>query len=112
MSLTLSFYLVYLVRVGLLANFAGFPPGVVNMVQGTRTVCEALIDHPAVKAVTFVGSSPIARIVKERCNALNKRCTALGGAKNVSRAVLMVLYLCLDFLRLMVSSAPYCVARL
>mmetsp|Transcript_27346 Transcript_27346/g.64969 ORF Transcript_27346/g.64969 Transcript_27346/m.64969 type:complete len:460 (+) Transcript_27346:200-1579(+) len=67
--------------IGLLEE-AGFPPGVVNMVQGTRTVCEALIDHPAVKAVTFVGSSPIARIVKERCNALNKRCTALGGAKN------------------------------
>jgi len=66
---------------------AGFPPGVVNLVQGTRAACEALIDHPAVKAVTFVGSSPVARLVKERCNALNKRCTALGGAKNVSRMV-------------------------
>lgn len=69
-------------RVTDLLKEAGFPPGVVNLVQGTRAACEALIDHPAVKAVTFVGSSPVARLVKERCNALNKRCTALGGAKN------------------------------
>ena len=63
---------------------AGFPKGVVNMVNGTREVVEGLIDHELVKAVTFVGSSPVAKLVKERCNALNKRCTALGGAKNVS----------------------------
>ena len=61
---------------------AGFPPGVVNMIQGTRDAVESLIDHPLVKAVTFVGSSPIAKIVSERCHSLNKRCTALGGAKN------------------------------
>jgi malonate-semialdehyde dehydrogenase (acetylating)/methylmalonate-semialdehyde dehydrogenase len=41
-----------------------------------------LIAHPAVKAVTFVGSSPVAQIVKTSCDALHKRCTALGGAKN------------------------------
>lgn len=61
---------------------AGFPPGVVNLVQGTRDAVESLIDHPLVKAVTFVGSSPVAKLVSERCHALNKRCTALGGAKN------------------------------
>lgn len=61
---------------------AGVPDGVVNVVQGTKECVEALIDHEDVKAVTFVGSSPIAKLVKERCNALNKRCTALGGAKN------------------------------
>eukprot|EP00970_Alexandrium_tamarense_P019288 scaffold13861_cov290-Alexandrium_tamarense.AAC.1 len=61
---------------------AGFPSGVVNVVQGTKDAVEGLIDHELVKAVTFVGSSPIAKIVSERCHLLNKRCTALGGAKN------------------------------
>ena len=63
---------------------AGLPDGVFNMVQGTRTCVEALIDHQDVSAVTFVGSSPIAKIVAQRCRSLDepKRCTALGGAKN------------------------------
>lgn len=63
---------------------AGVPDGVFNMVQGTRACAEALIDHDDVRAVTFVGSSPIAKIVAQRCRALPepKRCTALGGAKN------------------------------
>lgn len=61
---------------------AGFPEGVFNMVQGTREAVEAIIDHPDVKAVTFVGSSPVAAMVSERCRALHKRCTSLGGAKN------------------------------
>jgi malonate-semialdehyde dehydrogenase (acetylating)/methylmalonate-semialdehyde dehydrogenase len=61
---------------------AGLPKGVVNLVQGEKRVVEALIDHNDVKAVTFVGSSPVASIVSSRCHALNKRCTALGGAKN------------------------------
>jgi malonate-semialdehyde dehydrogenase (acetylating)/methylmalonate-semialdehyde dehydrogenase len=69
-------------RVMDLIEQAGFPPGVVNLIQGTRDAVESLIDHPLVKAVTFVGSSPIAKIVSERCHSLNKRCTALGGAKN------------------------------
>lgn len=69
-------------RVMDLMEEAGFPKGVVNMIQGTRDAVEALIDHPLVKAVTFVGSSPVAKIVSERCHSLNKRCTALGGAKN------------------------------
>lgn len=69
-------------RVAALFEEAGFPPGVFNMVQGTRESVEAIIDHPSVKAVTFVGSSPVAKIVSNRCRALDKRCTALGGAKN------------------------------
>eukprot|EP00980_Cylindrotheca_fusiformis_P010316 scaffold2299_cov131-Cylindrotheca_fusiformis.AAC.3 len=69
-------------RVATLFEEAGFPPGVFNMVQGTREAVEAIIDHPTVKAVTFVGSSPVAKIVSNRCRNLDKRCTALGGAKN------------------------------
>ncbi|KAL9187570.1 hypothetical protein ACHAXT_001673 [Thalassiosira profunda] len=67
--------------VGLLEE-AGFPKGVVNLVNGGREAVEGLIDHPLVKALTFVGSSPVAEIVSTRCRALHKRCTALGGAKN------------------------------
>jgi malonate-semialdehyde dehydrogenase (acetylating)/methylmalonate-semialdehyde dehydrogenase len=69
-------------RVADLIEEAGFPSGVFNMIQGTREAVEAIIDHPNVKAVTFVGSSPVANIVSTRCRAMNKRCTALGGAKN------------------------------
>ena len=69
-------------RVMSLVEQAGFPAGVVNLVQGMKDAVESLIDHPLVKAVTFVGSSPVAKIVSERCHSLNKRCTALGGAKN------------------------------
>ena len=61
---------------------AGFPKGVVNIVNGTKEAVESLIDHPLVTAVTFVGSSPVAKLVSDRCHSLNKRCTALGGAKN------------------------------
>jgi len=61
---------------------AGFPKGVVNLVNGTKEVVESLIDHSLVRAVTFVGSSPVAKLVSDRCRLLNKRCTALGGAKN------------------------------
>lgn len=61
---------------------AGVPDGVINLVQGEREAVESLIDHPDVRAVTFVGSSPVASIVSSRCHSLNKRCTALGGAKN------------------------------
>lgn len=61
---------------------AGVPPGVVNMVQGSKNAVQALIAHPNVKAVTFVGSSPVAELVSNSARALHKRCTALGGAKN------------------------------
>ncbi|GKY98274.1 hypothetical protein MPSEU_000785000 [Mayamaea pseudoterrestris] len=61
---------------------AGVPSGVVQLVQGAAAPVQALMRHPNVKAVTFVGSSPVARIIKEECNRLHKRCIALGGAKN------------------------------
>lgn len=69
-------------RIAELAVEAGFPSGVFNLVNGVKEAAEALVNHPKVKAVTFVGSSPVAEIVSNRCRALNKRCTSLGGAKN------------------------------
>ncbi len=61
---------------------AGLPPGVFNVVHGDATAVEALIDHPDVAAVSFVGSTPIAQQVHARATAHNKRVQALGGAKN------------------------------
>lgn len=69
-------------KVASLIEQAGFPPGVFNMIQGTKEAVQSIVEHPKIKAVTFVGSSPVAKIVKESCNAQHKRCTALGGAKN------------------------------
>jgi len=51
-------------------------------VNGTRSTVEGLIDHKDVKAVTFVGTSTVAKSVAARCHALKKRCCSLGGAKN------------------------------
>lgn len=61
---------------------AGLPAGVFQMVNGTKEVVEAICDHPLIKAVTFVGSSPVAQLVYTRCRNLNKKVIALGGAKN------------------------------
>lgn len=61
---------------------AGFPAGVLNLVHGTRDVAEALVDHPDVDGISFVGSTGIARKVYKRASALGKRVQALGGAKN------------------------------
>jgi malonate-semialdehyde dehydrogenase (acetylating) / methylmalonate-semialdehyde dehydrogenase len=58
------------------------PPGVVNLVQGGKDVVEAICDHPGIRAVSFVGSTPVARIVYERGTRAGKRVQALGGAKN------------------------------
>src|SRR5205823_5637266 len=60
----------------------GLPPGVVNLVNGGRDVVEAILDHPGIDAVSFVGSAPVARIVYERAAKAGKRVQALGGAKN------------------------------
>ncbi|MEN9764343.1 MAG: methylmalonate-semialdehyde dehydrogenase [Pseudomonadota bacterium] len=60
----------------------GLPDGVFNVVQGGQEAVEALIDHPDVAAVSFVGSTPIAQAVHMRANRLGKRVQALGGAKN------------------------------
>jgi malonate-semialdehyde dehydrogenase (acetylating)/methylmalonate-semialdehyde dehydrogenase len=61
---------------------AGLPDGVFNVVHGDKVAVDALLDHPDVAAVSFVGSTPIAKYVFERANAAGKRVQALGGAKN------------------------------
>jgi malonate-semialdehyde dehydrogenase (acetylating)/methylmalonate-semialdehyde dehydrogenase len=60
----------------------GLPPGVVNLVNGSREVVEGILDHPGIDAISFVGSAPVARIVYERAAKAGKRVQALGGAKN------------------------------
>ncbi len=61
---------------------AGLPEGVFNVVNGDKEAVDALLDHPEVAAVSFVGSTPIARYVHSRATASGKRAQALGGAKN------------------------------
>jgi len=61
---------------------AGLPDGVFNVVHGDKEAVDALLDHPEVAAVSFVGSTPIARYIHERGTAAGKRVQALGGAKN------------------------------
>jgi malonate-semialdehyde dehydrogenase (acetylating) / methylmalonate-semialdehyde dehydrogenase len=58
------------------------PPGVVNLVNGAREVVEGICDHPDIRAVSFVGSTPVARAVYQRASHAGKRVQALGGAKN------------------------------
>ena len=60
----------------------GFPPGVIQLVNGGRDTVEALLDHPQVKAVSFVGSTAVARAVYSRATANGKRAQCQGGAKN------------------------------
>ena len=61
---------------------AGLPDGCFNVVHGDKVAVDALLDHPDVKAVSFVGSTPIARYIYERGTRAGKRVQALGGAKN------------------------------
>jgi malonate-semialdehyde dehydrogenase (acetylating)/methylmalonate-semialdehyde dehydrogenase len=61
---------------------AGLPKGVFNVVQGDKVAVDALIEHPDVKALSFVGSTPIANHIYERGAHFGKRVQALGGAKN------------------------------
>src|SRR5213592_1413677 len=61
---------------------AGLPPGVVNLVNGGREVVDTICDHPGIRAVSFVGSTPVARHVYQRATHSGKRVQALGGAKN------------------------------
>jgi len=60
----------------------GFPAGVVNLVNGGADTVNAILDHPAISAVTFVGSTPVARHIYARASANGKRVQAQGGAKN------------------------------
>jgi len=61
---------------------AGAPAGVLNLVHGAHDVVNGLLDHPDVKAISFVGSQPVAKYVYERAAANGKRVQALSGAKN------------------------------
>ncbi|WP_326569277.1 CoA-acylating methylmalonate-semialdehyde dehydrogenase [Amycolatopsis rhabdoformis] len=70
------------VRLAELFSEAGLPPGVLNVVQGDAAAVNALLTHPDVAGVSFVGSTPIARHVYETATAAGKRVQALGGAKN------------------------------
>jgi malonate-semialdehyde dehydrogenase (acetylating) / methylmalonate-semialdehyde dehydrogenase len=65
-----------------LASDAGVPPGVLNVAHGEKTAVDALLDHPDVRAISFVGSTQVARYIYERAAASGKRVQALGGAKN------------------------------
>ncbi len=69
-------------RLGELMLEAGYAPGLFSVLQGDRRTVEALIDHPEVRAVGFVGSTPAARAVHARATSLGKRALCLGGAKN------------------------------
>ena len=61
---------------------AGLPDGVFNVVHGDKVAVDAVLDHPDVAAVSFVGSTPIAKYIHQRASATGKRVQALGGAKN------------------------------
>ena len=61
---------------------AGLPDGVFNVVHGDKEAVDAILDHPDVAAISFVGSTPIAKYIHERATAAGKRVQALGGAKN------------------------------
>jgi len=65
-----------------LAEQAGFPPGVLNLVHGGKDTVDALLDHPVVRAISFVGSTSVARYIYSRAAANGKRVQCQGGAKN------------------------------
>lgn len=69
-------------RMAELLKEAGLPDGVFNIVNGGKEIVEAICDHPGIKAVSFVGSTAVAKIVYKRATSSLKRCVALGGAKN------------------------------
>ncbi len=69
-------------RIAELLKKAGLPDGVLNVVHGSIEIVEAICDHPDIEAVSFVGSTKVAKIVYRRATQNYKRCLALGGAKN------------------------------
>ena len=69
-------------RIAELLKEAGLPDGVFNIVHGDVTIVEAICDHPDIEAVSFVGSTKVAKLVYGRATSNYKRCLALGGAKN------------------------------
>ncbi len=69
-------------RLAELMSEAGLPPGVFNVVHGDKAAVDALLTHPLVQAVSFVGSTPVAKYIYETAVTHGKRCQANGGAKN------------------------------
>ena len=69
-------------RIAELLKEAGLPNGVFSIVHGDVEIVEAICDHPGIEAVSFVGSTKVARLVYQRATNNYKRCLALGGAKN------------------------------
>jgi malonate-semialdehyde dehydrogenase (acetylating)/methylmalonate-semialdehyde dehydrogenase len=65
-----------------LIDRVGFPPGVINLVNGARETVDAILQHPAIRAISFVGSSPVARYIYAQAAAHGKRVQCQGGAKN------------------------------
>src|SRR5262249_41551116 len=65
-----------------LLHEAGVPDGVFNVVHGDRVAVDALLEHPAVGAISFVGSTPVAQYIYATATSHGKRCQALAGAKN------------------------------
>jgi len=70
------------IRMAELFKEAGLPDGVFNVVHGDKAAVDALLNHPLVNAISFVGSTPIAKYIYETCARNGKRVQALGGAKN------------------------------
>ena len=69
-------------RLAALLKEAGLPDGVFNVVHGDQEIVNAICDHPGIEAVSFVGSTKVAKLVYQRATSNYKRCLALGGAKN------------------------------
>jgi malonate-semialdehyde dehydrogenase (acetylating)/methylmalonate-semialdehyde dehydrogenase len=70
------------IRMAQLFKEAGLPDGVFNVVHGDKVAVDSILNHPLVNAVSFVGSTPIAKYIYETCAKNGKRVQALGGAKN------------------------------
>ena len=70
------------IRIAELVDEAGFPPGVWNSVNGGRTVVSSMLEHPGITGISFVGSTPTAKIIYKGCGETGKRVIAQGGAKN------------------------------
>jgi len=71
-----------MMRIAELIEETGLPKGVVNLVNGGKNAVDALLDHPSVQAVSFVGSTAVARYIYSRASAAGKRVQCQGGAKN------------------------------
>ena len=69
-------------RLAVILKEAGLPDGVLNIVHGDVEIVNAICDHPDIEAVSFVGSTKVAKLVYQRATGTFKRCLALGGAKN------------------------------